>query len=166
MAGRFANVHVRTAVLLSTYSRSTFPTSTNDMHMRHGAGAEQELWSRPDGGRGEGHFSWDYWLERSILMTGWVQCRSEVRYRQTSRINTPPIVYSCQNVKKVTFSSLEAVLRCVHRRIIARPQPHGGRRGFWCDNAAINPRWVSLLPLAQVARLGIKCREGCCLPWV
>ena len=113
---------------------------------------------RPGGGRGEDHFSWDYWLERSILMTGWVQCRSEVRYRQKSRVNTPPTVYSYQNAKNVTFSTLEAALRCVHRRSIARPQPHSGFRGFWCDNAAIYPRWVSLLPLAQMARLDIKLR--------
>ena len=119
---------------------------------------------RPGGGRGEDHFSWDYWLERSILMTGWVQCRSEVRYRQKSRVNTPPTVYSYQNAKNVTFSTLEAALRCVHRRSIARPQPHSGFRGFWCDNAAIYPRWVSLLPLAQMARLDIKYHEGCFLP--
>eukprot|EP00964_Phaeocystis_antarctica_P015934 scaffold8825_cov58-Phaeocystis_antarctica.AAC.3 len=50
-------------------------------------------------------------------MTGWVQCRSEVRYPLTS----------------------QAALGCDPRRIIARPHPLGVRRGFWSDNAAINP---------------------------
>ena len=45
--------------------------------------------ARPDGGRGKGHFSWVFRLERSILMTGWVQCGSEVRYVLKSRFNTP-----------------------------------------------------------------------------
>ena len=44
---------------------------------------------RPDGGRGKGNFSWVFRLERSILMTGWVQCGSEVRYVLKSRFNTP-----------------------------------------------------------------------------
>ena len=39
-----------------------------------------------------GHFSWVFWLERSILITGWVQCRSEVRWALKSRFNTPSTV--------------------------------------------------------------------------
>ena len=56
--------------------------------------------TRPGGGRGKGNFSWFFCLERSILMTGWVQCRSEVRYPLTSRFNTPPTACSFQNAKK------------------------------------------------------------------
>ena len=50
----------------------------------------------------------------------------------------PPYI-AANTPKKVTFSSLEAALGCAPRRIIAHSHPHGVRRGFWCDNAAINP---------------------------
>eukprot|EP00964_Phaeocystis_antarctica_P095509 scaffold61936_cov33-Phaeocystis_antarctica.AAC.1 len=40
--------------------------------------------------------------------------------------------------KNVTFSSLEAALGCVPRRIIARPHPLGVRRGFWCHGDSVD----------------------------